>query len=176
MLAFSLEAGKSATPVNSVQTKPVSQVVPSSPKSELVVSEPAAESGSKKNSFNGEWSDLVNRLKLSGMAKMLAQHCGLRSFANNQVELCVPEAHRHLAEKPYQEKLRTALEDYLGTPVKVAIQVGAVTGMTPVEIQNRDREAKQAQAVAAIETDPFVRELVENFDAKIIDSSIKPIQ
>ena len=32
------------------------------------------------------------------------------------------------------------------------------------------------RAIEAIEKDPFVRELVENFDAKVIDSSIKPIQ
>ena len=33
---------------------------------------------------------------------------------------------------------------------------------------------RQAQAVAAIEQDPFVRELVDTFDGRIVGSSIKP--
>ena len=31
------------------------------------------------------------------------------------------------------------------------------------------------QAIEAIDTDPFVRELVENLDARVIDASIKPV-
>ena len=48
--------------------------------------------------------------------------------------------------------------------------------MTPEELANREKQEKQSQAIEAIESDPFVRELVENFDAKLIVSSIKPIQ
>ena len=59
--------------------------------------------------------------------------------------------------------------------MRLTISVGSVTGMTPAELDTRERQTKQLQAVAAIETDPFVRELVDNFDAKLIISSIKPI-
>jgi DNA polymerase-3 subunit gamma/tau len=48
--------------------------------------------------------------------------------------------------------------------------------MSPVELENREKQERQSQAVAAIESDPFVRDLIENFDAKLIVSSIKPIQ
>jgi DNA polymerase-3 subunit gamma/tau len=47
---------------------------------------------------------------------------------------------------------------------------------SPAAIADRDREQRQAQAIAAIEKDSFVRELVENFDARIVGSSIKPVQ
>ena len=33
----------------------------------------------------------------------------------------------------------------------------------------------QQQAITAIETDPTVCQLIDNFDAKLINSSIKPI-
>ena len=36
--------------------------------------------------------------------------------------------------------------------------------------------ARQRRAIEAIEGDPFVRELVENFDARVADESIKPIE
>jgi DNA polymerase-3 subunit gamma/tau len=48
--------------------------------------------------------------------------------------------------------------------------------MTPAEQEDREKQEKQMQAIAAIESDPFVRDLVENFDARLIVSSIKPIQ
>jgi hypothetical protein len=46
----------------------------------------------------------------------------------------------------------------------------------PAEIENQERQAKLAKAIESIDTDPFVRDLVENFDARVKDSSIKPIQ
>jgi len=42
-------------------------------------------------------------------------------------------------------------------------------------VRTRAREARQAEAVAAIESDPFVRELVENFGATVIESTIQPL-
>ncbi|HUW49807.1 MAG TPA: DNA polymerase III subunit gamma/tau [Sulfuricella sp.] len=125
--------------------------------------------------FDGNWHTLVNRLKLGGMAKMLAQHCELKSFDNGLLELCVPQEHRHLADKPYQDKLKTAVVEYFPDPVRLNISVGDITGDTPAQIENREKQEKQSLAVAAIEQDPFVRDLVENFDAKVIESSIKPL-
>jgi len=126
--------------------------------------------------FTGDWAVLVAQLKLSGMANMLAQHCEVKSFSDDGMELCVPEEHKHLMDKTYQDKLKTALAEHFGKPVRLKFSVGSVTGITPAELENREKQTRQSQAIAAIETDPFVRELVENFDAKLIDSSIKPIQ
>ena len=132
--------------------------------------------GATATPFDGDWPALVNQLKLSGMARMLAQNCELKNFSADGIELCVPEPHRHLLEKAYQDKMKAALSEYYGKPVRLKFSVGSITGMTPAELENREKQAKQSQAIAAIETDPFVRELVENFDAKLIASSIKPIQ
>ena len=129
----------------------------------------------KSPPFAGDWHSLVSQLKLSGMAKMLAQHCELKSFDNGLLELCVPQEHRHLMEKPYQDKLKAAVTEHFAEPVRLSITEGSVTGDTPAQIENREKQEKQSLAVAAIEQDPFVRKLVENFDAKVIESSIKPL-
>lgn len=128
------------------------------------------------SSPNKDWLAAVNQLKLNGMAKMLAQHCEARHFSADQVELCVPEIHKYLLEKTYQDKLKAALEHYFEKPVKVVFSIGSITGMTSAVMQDREKQAKQSETIAAIEADPFVRELVENFDAKLIVSSIKPIE
>ncbi len=139
---------------------------------------PAAQTNTlleKSPSFSGDWHSLVNQLKLGGMAKMLAQHCELKSFDNGLLELCVPQEHRHLMEKPYQDKLKASVSEHFSEPVRLSITEGSVTGDTPAQIENREKQEKQSLAVAAIEQDPFVRKLVENFDAKVIESSIKPL-
>jgi DNA polymerase-3 subunit gamma/tau len=129
----------------------------------------------KSSPFSGDWHNLVNQLKLGGMAKMLAHHCELKSFDNGMLELCVPQEHRHLMEKPYQDKLKAAVTEHFAEPVRLSITEGSVTGATPAQIENRVKQEKQSLAVAAIEQDPFVRKLVEDFDAKIIESSVKPL-
>ncbi len=123
-----------------------------------------------------DWATLVNQLKLTGMTKMLAQHSEAKVLSADRIELSLPEVHKHILEKKYQEKIQAALDEYFGKSVTLSISVGDVTGLTPVALQQREDEAKQADAIAAIEKDPIVQELVENFDAKLKISTIKPIQ
>ncbi|SFK32701.1 DNA polymerase-3 subunit gamma/tau [Nitrosomonas aestuarii] len=122
------------------------------------------------------WPDLVKQLNLTGMAKMLAQHSEANILTHDKIELFVPEVHKHLLDKKYQHAIQTALDVHFCKPVSLNFAIGSITGMTPVAIQQIENETKQAKAIAAIEKDPIVQELVDSFDAKIIESSIKPIQ
>jgi DNA polymerase-3 subunit gamma/tau len=122
-----------------------------------------------------DWRTLIGQIKLGGMARMLAEHCELATFEGERLELKLPEAHRHLVEKAYTDKLQAALEERLGRKVRVRITIGG-NGDTPAAQEDRERKEKHERAVESIDTDPFVRELVESFDARVIDSSIKPLQ
>jgi DNA polymerase III subunit gamma/tau len=115
--------------------------------------------------FDGDWPKLANALNLGGVAKQLAQASELQRFDGESLELCVPPAAKHLAEKSFQDKLRGALQEHFGKPVRLTVRVGDTGGNTA-----RDR------AAAAISQDAFVRDLMENFDATIVESSIKPAQ
>ncbi|MDO9190603.1 MAG: DNA polymerase III subunit gamma/tau [Sulfurimicrobium sp.] len=137
-------------------------------------SEPASDAAAR--TFDGDWPGLVAKLGLGGMAKMLANHCELKSYDGQRIELCVPNEHKHLMEKTYQDKLKAALDDYVGGSVFLNISLGSVTGLTPAKLDHQEKQARHAEAVAAIEQDPFVRDLVENLDAQVIESTIKPIE
>lgn len=128
------------------------------------------------NQSNLDWPELIQQLKLTGMAKMLAQHSEAKLLSTENIELCVPAVHKHLLEKKYQDKIQSALNTYFGKPVVLNYSVGSLTGLTPVVLRQREEEEKQAKAIAAIEKDPIVQELIESFDAKLVVSSIKPIQ
>ncbi|MGH8678140.1 MAG: DNA polymerase III subunit gamma/tau [Burkholderiales bacterium] len=123
----------------------------------------------------GDWHSLIGELGLGGMARMLADHCELKRYADGVLELAVPEAHRHLVEKAYTDRLQSALESTLGRKVRVHISIGGA-GDTPAARADQERREQLDRAIEAIDTDPFVRDLVENFDARVIDSSIKPNQ
>jgi DNA polymerase-3 subunit gamma/tau len=123
-----------------------------------------------------DWKAVTGRLKLSGMARMLAQHCEFVRRDGQLIELKIGKAHEHLLDKPYQDRLRSALEEALGDPVRLQITLAESAGNSPAQQLERDRQHRQAQAIAEIEKDPFVRELVDDFDAKVVESTIKPIQ
>jgi DNA polymerase III subunit gamma/tau len=122
-----------------------------------------------------DWRGLIAQLGLRGMARMLADHCELQRADGNVLELAVPRAHSHLIEKPYSDKLQAALEERLGRKLRLRIEVGG-NGRTPAAEEDQERQQRLDRAVEAIDADPFVRELVEGFDARVIDSSIKPAQ
>jgi DNA polymerase-3 subunit gamma/tau len=131
---------------------------------------------SKKNHGELAWPDLLGRLKLSGMARRLAEHCELVTCEATRVELKIARAHQHLMEKQYQERLKGALEEHFGGTLRLAIAVTDQAGAAPAAVADREEQRRQAEAVAAIEQDAFVRELVENFDGRVVESSIKPLQ
>ena len=123
-----------------------------------------------------DWPQLAQQLKLTGMAKMLAQHSEAQTVNANEVQLRVPEAHKHLLDKKYQDKIQAALNAHFGKPVALKISVGTITGLTPVALQQIEEERKQSEAIAAMESDPVVQELIDQFDAKLNVATIKPIQ
>jgi DNA polymerase-3 subunit gamma/tau len=128
---------------------------------------------SKKNlPADTGWPELVAQLGLTGAAGQLAQHCELVVRDGTRLELRIPQAHQHLVR--YQDRLKAALEQHLGAGVRLTIRPVDSAAASPAAIADRDRQQRQAQAVAAIEQDPFVRELVDTFDGRVVGSSIKP--
>lgn len=106
---------------------------------------------------------------------MLAQYSEAKYFSANKIELCVAKTHKHLLDKTYQDKLKSQLETHFGKSVEINFSLGDVAGMTPAAQLEQNKQEKQSRAVDAIESDPYIRELVDQFDAKLNISSIKPV-
>ena len=86
----------------------------------------------------------------------------------------VPKAKAYLAERNYVDKLKAALEQSLGSPVLLKVGIGEVAGASVASLEAGEREAKRAAAAQAVQSDGFVQDLVNMFDAKVIDSTIRP--
>ena len=127
------------------------------------------------HAFSGDWAGLVARLNLTGMAGMLAKQCELVSVQSNTIELMVPEAQKHLLDKSYQEKLKVELAAHLPAKMRITIRVGTAEGSSLAAIEQREQQARHARAVASIEGDAFVQDLIADFGAQLNSASIKPV-
>ncbi|MFZ2269130.1 MAG: DNA polymerase III subunit gamma/tau [Azonexus sp.] len=138
------------------------------PVSAPVRSSPVADASS-------DWHQIVASLQLSGLARTLAQHCELRQLNEADCLLRLSPAHSHLQMKPAPDKLEQALGEYFGRPLKVRFEMAQNEVDTPAETAGRERRERQDRAIASIEEDSFVRDVIETFDASVVDTSIKPI-
>ena len=154
----------------------------SGPASALAVPQPAAVAATsdqppvaKADRPPGDWHQTLSALKISGMARELAQHCEWRELAGTRIALRLSPTHRPLLIKSAQDKLQQALSEHFGRPLKLFVELEAPSGDTPAVAAQRDRRQRQDRAIAAVEEDGFVREVIETFDATLIESSIKPL-
>jgi DNA polymerase-3 subunit gamma/tau len=122
------------------------------------------------------WHEQVARLPLSGMARQLAQHCELSQLTDATIHLRLSPVHKHLLGKAQQDKLQTELQIHYGRPLRMEIEVAEPAGVTPAERSQTAQRERQDRAIASIEQDPFVREVVDLFDASIDESTIKPLK
>ena len=122
-----------------------------------------------------DWHTILAALKLGGMARELGQHCEMRVLDGARIDLCLSPAYRHLQMKPAQEKLQQSLSEYFGRSMQMTIRLEEVVGETPAATAQRRRDELQERAVASVEQDGFVREVIDIFDATVIESSIKPV-
>jgi DNA polymerase-3 subunit gamma/tau len=146
-------------------------------KAPLGASKPASSPASSPvASASGEWPQLSQALPVTGATRELARNAELRSREGNIFDLVLPKAKAYLADRGYQEKLKAALEKHLGHPVTVKVAVGEIVGATAAAIEAETRDARQADAVRAVQSDGFVKDLVNLFDGKVVDSTIRDDQ
>ena len=124
-----------------------------------------------------DWRDVVRQLGLGGLVREFAQHCEWVSFADGVLVLRLSETHRHLLDmnRAAVDRVQDMLGAGLGRTLKIRIDVGAIAGETPAQRDEVERQARHAIAVAALESDPFVRELIERFDATLVEATVKPL-
>ncbi len=122
-----------------------------------------------------DWHAIVGQLGLAALPKELALNCELRQWQDGTCILRLPPERRHLQMKSSQDKLHQALEEYAGKHVNLRIELAEVESATPAAVAQREREVLQEKAVDAIQGDPFVRDVIEMFDASLVESTIKPI-
>ena len=121
------------------------------------------------------WYGVVSTLKLGGIARQLAENCQYQGLDGSTVVLTLDPAHEHLLVDSCEKNLHRALEEYLGKQVKLKIKVEQPESETPAQKQARARAERQSEAEQAMSDDPIVKAAEEQFGARLIKESVKPI-
>lgn len=120
-----------------------------------------------------DWSVLIEKLNLTGMLKELAMHCSLESYSNELMHLVLEESQKPLWQKRHEDKLREALSKELGPNLKLKITVGSGSNQasvnSPARVKSLEQEANQSQAREWVDKDPQIKEIIQTFDAKVIE-------
>jgi len=165
MLAFQPDAAPAATGAN----RSAALNAPRPPRTTAPASAPSAATAGE----DLPWTELVGRLKLAGMPRELALRSELVSREGDHFKLRVPV--KTLLESGAEARLRAALTEHFGRPIRISAEIGATRGPTAAGLNEEARSQRQRRAEESIYSDPFVRELIENFGASVDPASIKPI-
>ncbi|MBE0613190.1 MAG: DNA polymerase III subunit gamma/tau [Burkholderiales bacterium] len=177
MLAFRPDEAGAAAPAQPAKKKPEAAVAPAPAKSGARGASIAQQASGPKTTgpaFDGDWPRLATQLKVSGVARQLAQQSELRGYDSDSIELGLAFSAKHLAERTYQDKLRAALEEHLGKRIALKVVIGEISGNTAAIKAQNERQVLQGKALEAIQGDAFVQDLMDTFDATIVSDSVKP--
>jgi DNA polymerase-3 subunit gamma/tau len=122
-----------------------------------------------------DWRGLVESMQLKGVLRELAMNCALNNHDGDSWKLVLDTSHQQLLSKARQQRLESALCEVLQRKVHVEIEVQGGTDDTPAQQQLNEAEARQADAVTAIESDANVKAIQKVFDATLHRETIRSV-
>lgn len=121
------------------------------------------------------WVALLPRLELSGLTLNLAMQAVLHEIAGDRLVFVMDGRHYDLLNQSHRQRITQALERVLGRALQIEFQIGEAQWESPAQHRRRQQAERQAQAVAAIKSDPRVAELMQTFGAVVVEDSIQPV-
>ena len=182
MLAFAPAAGGSQPPLRATAAGRVSEPRASAVSASssvaaapAIIAPAASVAVAVAVDVSASWEAIVGALGLIGMTGQLARNCAMTQLTAEEIELSLPKAQERLLEGAHHGKLKAALQQRFGETFRVTFKVVSGDVHTPAVVEKREQNERQAQAIAAIENDPFVKELQESFGGNLKKSSIQPL-
>jgi DNA polymerase-3 subunit gamma/tau len=119
------------------------------------------------------WREMVEKLN-NGMAKTLALNCELLKVDHNKLILAVDEKFSHLNNEKYIFILQQQLSEILSQKIIIEINVSEVI-KTPASENLIEKNTAQKIAIDSIKADANLEQFINEFEGKIIEDTIKPI-
>ena len=123
-------------------------------------------------SLSASWPEFAGQLPLTGMAAQLARQSEIIRIQGRTICLRVPT--RALAEGQHVERLRMLLAERLGAPLLLEFEIGEGHGESAHAKDLARQQLRQRAAEEAVEQDPFVRSLLQDFDGRVVPGSVQP--
>ncbi|MBL3556737.1 MULTISPECIES: DNA polymerase III subunit gamma/tau [Marinobacter] len=120
------------------------------------------------------WEQHFRSLGIVGMPGNLASNAAM-SRHGDEIVLTIDEGHARLLNARHEEKIGEALRKRFGDTITLRVEQGDAGGRTPAAWEERQRRARQKAAEEAIRNDPAVQSIVERFEARVVEQSIRPV-
>lgn len=158
-----------------VKEEPAAQIMPETAPHKAEVMH-HAEPSETLQSLGLSWPELMVELPLRGVAQQLAQQS---EFVREEKQGNTVVFHIRIPVETLgsaagsEQKLADALTEKLGCVVHIASEVGKVLETASHKAEElRAEQLKNAEAL--LMADPFILKMMQEFDAKVVDGSIRP--
>lgn len=125
------------------------------------------------------WTQIIAALKLSALARQLADNCAFVRAEQQKVYLIHAKELAHLATPRAKERLELAINKHLQTSLQLIFETASdaqLTGTYTLAAERaQDQSDKIQMAIDAIHNDPVVEKIKNTFNARIIENTIKPL-
>ncbi len=122
------------------------------------------------------WPMFIENSGLRGPVGQLAQNSSFIALDDDILRLALKPAYEHLSTPALIAKMEELLGASLGRLIKLRFEKTHAEAVTPADIAARAKSQKQQAAEDALHNDPVVQSLVQNFGARIIADSVKPVE
>lgn len=121
------------------------------------------------------WIELYAGLGVGGVLQSTVSNCLLQHIEGDQWYFLLDHNHSTLYDEGHQGRLSELLVQYFGQPITAVIELGTVTAETPAACAIRIRQEQHAYALNAMNTDPVVQQLLQQFEGVLDEESVRPI-
>ena len=138
------------------------------------VAAPAADTW-QATALGEDWQGVVQDLVKAQLIQAMARELAMQSqLVQKDPSRWLLQVERESLNTPSnQERLQLALQS-LGHAVEIEVQIGPVHD-TPAKRISAHKIEQQQAAEAAVMNDPAIQKLIQDYDAKIVPGSIKPL-
>jgi len=159
------------------ETSSVIPPVPVSENPERLTAPPVAVEHKKPDleSEIPEWHNVVRNLNISGLTRVLAEHCVVDQWTEHHLSLIVDSAKKPLLNQRHQDRLQEALNQYFSKTLTLKIHdkpEKTLSTETPALRQVRVATEQHHVATQKTHQDPRISEMMQAFDAKIETISV----
>ena len=120
-----------------------------------------------------DWNYVFTNLDLDAGTKQLASHCSFIKLDDSVIYLSMPEEKLNLFNGKHRQELQEKLSDYLQEDCNIFLEEGELNEDSPNQIKAKEKRKIQDDAEKAIKDDPKVKKIIEEFGAKVIESTVE---
>ena len=121
------------------------------------------------------WRERFDDFGLAGLLRSICSHCVLESVQGSKLSFLIAEGNAHLLNDTHVERFEQALQAYFEHKLSVTVtQAAEVDQETPADYQSRLEQENLDQLKVLIREDPNVLRLMQEFQATVDESSIRP--